>query len=217
MSVILPFSTFVGIGNATFEFRYPGDDRKPGDGKTPAVNYLCMKTNKNRNDHYVWRNFADVGDDNKILRFASPINVPIIRYADVLLMFAEARNEAQAGNAANAGDSLYWAINHVRARPSVKMPPVAIGNQTALRQTIQKERMIELAGEGIYYSDIRRWNKGNAGFDVSFLSENVMDLEGKVKIESRAVSPVGFFLWPIPMGEIEMNPSLLPQNPGWEM
>lgn len=217
MSFILPFTTFVGLNNETYEYRIPYDTRNPGDGKTPEVFYPCMRTNKNRNDHHSWRKFTDVGDDNKILRKQSSINVPIIRYADVLLMFAEARNEANAAASGNAQDSLYIAINLVRSRTGVEMPDIAIGDQSTIRQKIRHERMIELAGEGIYFSDVRRWYKGNPAFDASFLKEDVMDLHREKKIESRDVDPVGYFLWPIPMGEIEMNPLLMPQNPGWEI
>lgn len=215
MSMILPFTTFVGLNNQTYEYRIPYDSRTPGDGKTPEVLYSCMRTNKNKNNHHSWRKFIDVGDDNKVLRYDSPINIPIIRFADVLLMFAEARNEASAAFCANPMDSIYLAVNKVRSRSGVEMPDIQVDDQNTIRQKIRHERMIELAGEGVYYSDIRRWFKGNPEFNPSFLSENVMDLDGKTKIESRAVNPVGYFLWPIPMGEIEMNPSLLPQNPGW--
>lgn len=215
MTMILPFSKFVGLNNQTYEYRIPVDSRSPGDGKTPEVQYLCMRTNKNKNNHYLWRKFTDVGDDNKILRFESPINIPIIRYADVLLMFAEARNEMNASYSANPQDSIYMAINEVRSRPGVDMPNITVGDQNEIRTKIRKERMIELAGEGVYYSDIRRWGKDDPNFDLSFLNEDVMDLEGKSKIESRNVDPESYFLWPIPIQEIEMNPSLLPQNPGW--
>lgn len=217
MNMILPFTTFVGLNNQTYEYRIPYDSRSPGDGKLPEVQYSSMRTNKNNNNHYSWRKFADVGDDNKILRYDSPINIPIIRFADVLLMFAEARNESGAGFSANAQDSIYLAVNKVRSRPGVGMPIIPVGDQNTIRQKIRAERMIELAGEGIYFSDIRRWFKGNPEFDIAFLKENVMDLEGSKKIESRNVNAVGYFLWPIPMGEIEMNQSLLPQNPGWEL
>jgi len=215
MSMILPFTTFVGLNNQTYEYRIPNDSRSPGDGKLPEVQYACMRTNKNNNNHYSWRKFVDVGDDNKILRYDSPINIPIIRFADVLLMFAEARNESGAGFSANGLDSIYLAVNKVRSRPGVGMPNIPVGDQSTIRQKIRQERMIELAGEGIYFSDIRRWFKGSPEFNPAFLKESVMDLNGKIKIESRDVNPVGYFLWPIPMGEIEMNPSFLPQNPGW--
>mgnify|MGYP000822274841 CR=1 FL=1 len=77
----------------------------------------------------------------------------VLRYADVLLMFAEAQNEVDA----TPSDAVYDAVNRVRGR--VGMPTYAYGskNQAEMREIIRHERRIEFAGEGLYYNDIRRW------------------------------------------------------------
>lgn len=204
-NIIRPFALFVGAGNRTYEYRYPMDNQK-----TPLVQYECMRTVNNTNNHYCWRKFVNVGEESPIRRH-SPINYPIMRYADVLLMFAEARNESDGNYASNASDSLYWAINKVRQR--VGMPNVELASQQEIRKIIREERMVELAGEGVYYQDFRRWNR-DTDFDLNALNETIYDFTGNNKIDSRRPSP-GYFLWPIPTTEIELNSKLLPQNPGW--
>ena len=75
----------------------------------------------------------------------------LIRYAEVLLMYAEAQNE-------NSGpdQSVYDAVNSVRER--VGMPALPTGlSQTQMRERIRKERRVELAYEGKRYMDLKRW------------------------------------------------------------
>jgi len=75
----------------------------------------------------------------------------IIRYAEILLTYAEAKNELSGPD-----PSIYAALNDIRDRAG--MPPVQAGlNQDQLRQVIRNERRIELAGEGQRFWDIRRW------------------------------------------------------------
>jgi len=134
----------------------------------------------------------------------SPLNFILFRYADVLLMYAEAKNEVDGPVA-----EVYSAINLVRSRPGVDMPPITSGKtQSELRDIIRHERRIELAFEGIYYSDIRRWKIAkdlNNGFVIRKISGQLL--------ETRAFIDA-FYLWPIPQSEIDLNPKLK-QNPGY--
>lgn len=79
-----------------------------------------------------------------------------IRYADVLLMYAEAKNEASGPDA-----TVYEALDAIRARPSVNMPPVdqsEYNTKDLLREYIRHERRVEFALEGQRYFDLKRWN-----------------------------------------------------------
>ncbi len=67
---------------------------------------------------------------------------------------------------------------------------------------------IELAGEGLYYNDIRRW-----GTIEDLNNGAVYDYEGNL-IETRSFNADRDYLWAIPSPEIEENPNL-EQNPGW--
>src|SRR5690606_19432808 len=94
----------------------------------------------------------------------SDINYIVLRYADVLLMYAEAKTELN-----QIDESVYEAINAVRGRTNVNMPAiqhtdpadaanfVAMNDQDRMREVIRHERRIEFAGEGYYYMDILRW------------------------------------------------------------
>jgi hypothetical protein len=81
-------------------------------------------------------------------------NFTLIRYAEVLLSYLEAKVEA--GDAINQA-LLDETINKVRGRASVNMPPVKVTDAASLRTIFRRERKVELAFEGIHYYDILRW------------------------------------------------------------
>lgn len=144
----------------------------------------------------------------------SGINLVLIRYAEVLLTYAEAKIELN-----QIDQSVYDAINEVRGRVSVEMPPIADGlSQGQLREVVRKERAIELAFEGTRLFDIRRWEivhevmPGEVyGMTYSAGGELVT-----IKVESynRVFDQGRDYLWPIPQRERELNPNL-EQNPKW--
>lgn len=158
---------------------------------------------------YLWRKFvAEYNMGGAINNRAhTPINFPLIRYADVLLMLAECYNEE------GKQDDAVGLINEVRAR--VNMPGINSGpawleartkNQVFAR--IRHERAVELAAEGLSFSDMRRW-----GLLETLNEKKEKDFTGKVRY-TRKVSSRDY-LWPIPAEEIEKNSSLKPNNPGW--
>ncbi|MBF9255450.1 RagB/SusD family nutrient uptake outer membrane protein [Pontibacter sp. 172403-2] len=134
----------------------------------------------------------------------SETNYIILRYADVLLMYAEAMNEFSGPSPA-----VYDALNKVRQRPSVNMPEIVPPHtQEELREIIRHERRIEFAGEGYYYNDIRRWKTAE---DV--LNAPIYTYNGS-QIEVRTFNPARDYLWPIPLTETDLNPNL-EQNPNY--
>lgn len=159
----------------------------------------------------LWRKFVPEGNMDGLIHEASdtPINFPLIRYADVLLMQAECLNEL--GDIPGA----IRLINEVRSRPSVNMPGINSGpeylsaqNKEEVFNRIVHERMIELACEGHSFSDWRRWGKYqelNGMFDGHITRDYTY---------STRVLPERRNLWPIPQTEIDQNP-LLEQNPGY--
>lgn len=135
----------------------------------------------------------------------SEFNFILIRYAEVLLTYAEAHNEAIGPD-----DSVYDVMNQLRRREDIKMPDVPIGlTQEKMREVIRRERRIELAFEGLYYSDILRWKtaeKENKGI--------MHDADG-TDIVKRSFNPERDYLWPVPYNQILLNQNLV-QNPGWD-
>lgn len=132
----------------------------------------------------------------------SEINFIVLRYADVLLMYAEAQNEA-----AGSDESVYNAINEIRQRAG--MPEIPSGlSKEQMREVIRHERRIELAGEGLYYHDIRRWRTAEV-----VMNANVLNSKGEV-VQTRSFNPQRDYLWPIHEVTLEENTALV-QNPGY--
>ncbi len=127
-------------------------------------------------------------------------NYIVLRYADILLMYAEAKNEFSGPDA-----SVLDAINKVRERAD--MPDIAPGlSQDSLREVIRHERRIEFAGEGYYYNDIRRWKTAEKVMNTQIYTWN------NKAIETRKFNPSRDYWWPIPLEERDLNP-MLDQNP----
>lgn len=120
-------------------------------------------------------------------------NFPIIRYADVLLMYAEALNEQAAGNM-----EAYIALNRIRKRAGLAdLPPVL--TQAAFRDSVLLERRLELAFEGHRWYDLVRTRRL-----ISALQAQNPDISVTEKN----------YLYPIPQTERDVNPNLT-QNPNY--
>lgn len=177
---------------------------------------------------YLWRKYADIADKDDR---SSDMNVILFRYAEVLLNYAEAKVELN-----EIDQSVYAAINAVRQRPSVNMPPIQSGkSQAELRFIIRKERKYEFAAEGLRFFDIRRWGIAHEVMPGKLLGrirnaylssapridengtphyENVANSSQMRVIETRNYNKDRDYLWPIPRLETEVNPLLI-QNPNY--
>ncbi|GAA0879245.1 RagB/SusD family nutrient uptake outer membrane protein [Algoriphagus jejuensis] len=144
-------------------------------------------------------------------------NTPIIRYAEVLLSYLEAKLEG--GKAITQAD-LDATINRVRGRASVGMPPITTTSSNELREILRKERRVEMACEGIRYWDLLRWGTAkdvlNADFyGASFPGAKKMKMkDGKPDPKSRWYVTTRKFregvdnFWPVPQSEVNINPGL---------
>ena len=132
----------------------------------------------------------------------SQINYMVFRYADVLLMYAEAQNEV-----AGPSQAVYDALNLIRKR--VGMPNFTAGlTKDQMRDEIRHERRVELAGEGLYYHDIRRWKTAEKVMNV-----DITNFAGG-KLGTRKFNKDRDYLWPIPTVVLQLNPNL-EQNPNY--
>lgn len=133
---------------------------------------------------------------NQALR--SETNYMYIRFADVLLMYAEAQNEVSGPDA-----MVYDAINRVRQRAGLVPYEIpATQTQASLRQLIRHERRVEFAFEGFYYTDIRRWKLAETVMNASiYNSENQ-------PIVKRTFNKARDYWWPIPQTQRDLNPNL---------
>jgi hypothetical protein len=131
--------------------------------------------------------------------FDSPINQRIIRYADVLLMQAEALNEQ--GQTASA----IPLINQVRKRVGLADLSVGAFTQTTLRTQIMHERATELAGEEVRWFDLQRWGLLDNQANVNSISTRDADFKNFVVGKSRL----------LPLIQTDVDLLKLKQNPGY--
>lgn len=226
-TVVLPQTRFIGY---MFETHPDSLETWNYNGPVPvrvanadAINPLATFSG------YLWRKYASPEDLNDIDQ--PDVNVIIFRYAEILLNYAEAKVELD-----QIDESVYDAINLVRQRPSVDMPPITDGKtQEELRSIVRKERRSELAGEGVRWFDIRRWDIAEEAMNGPLLGrirdrflsnapsidenglphyENVTNADLMRVIEMRAFSNDRDYVWPIPRLELETNKALV-QNPNY--
>lgn len=193
-----------GFNNPTKELvaaYEPGDPRlaytifKPGDtrfgqvydGKTgppTATGFLARK--------YVF-DPATVGAASNGWTGGEGINYVVMRYAELLLIHAEALIEQNQRLQEAVND-----INKVRSRPGVNMPPIQLAGQQVLREKLRHERRVELALEGHRFFDMIRWGESYAA--------PLLAAQGKTNFQYKKHK-----LFPIPQAEMDLNP-LLTQN-----
>ena len=150
---------------------------------------------------YLWRKFVEEGDWNGTNpdRNQNPVNWPVIRYADVLLMLAEAYVGAgQAGQAVTL-------VNQVRAR--VGMPALA----SVTLDDIKAERSYEFGIEGLRFWDLRRWGDYRAKTN-GLIEADVFDVPRGAN--PRQISALMEQKFPVDGWEMGMNPNL-EQTPAW--
>ena len=211
-NVIIPYSTILGrviSGNEqTFTNRWPftATTELP-----PTLDHYNINTGHSR---YYHRKFVYEGDSEIIDRISCPTDFPIIRYADVLLMWAEALVEL------NDLDGAIELINQVRQRSSVEIAPLQridqskatyVTDQDNLRERVRNERRCEFVNEGISFFDERRWGTWHKTVFAS--GEGTKQVWGTNLWANKWLGD-HLYTWPVPAAEIERNRNLTP-TPGW--
>ncbi|MFT4155868.1 RagB/SusD family nutrient uptake outer membrane protein [Parafilimonas sp.] len=145
-------------------------------------------------------------------------DIVLLRYAEVLLTYAEAKVEA-----GEIDQSVYDAINKVRQRSGVDMPAVTqitAGDQSSLRSLIRRERHVEFAVEDNRFFDIRRWKiaedvmPGPAYGILNNFNSSRADYNSHVLVEQRNFNTNRDYLFAIPANELSINTALV-QNSNW--
>lgn len=176
---------------------------------------------------YCWRKYTNMENPEYLTR--SETAYVLIRYAEVLLTYAEAKIEVN-----QIDQSVYDAINLVRKR--VSMPTLTTGKtQAELRTIVRMERKVEFAFEGKRLYDIRRWKIAEQVLSGNLLGRipkgilasapaidangtpsynNVSNMDQMRVVEVRMFDKNKNYLWPIPQIEVSVNPKL-GQNPGY--
>lgn len=206
-TVITPYSEYLGgfYGEElTYVYRYPYRSDETGVGDD-------IRTRRNDNMLYCPRKFVAVGRKCTDVNY-NPLDVPIFRYADLLLLLAEAINEQ--------GPSKYTEaipfVNKVRQRAGLALLDsniyTAVSSQEEMRERIRNEKRWELALEEVLFTEELRWGTwektrfrdGNAG---------LKELWGS-KLTSYDLGGDHYKVWAIPSSEAQKNTNLK-QNDGW--
>ncbi|MEO6330667.1 MAG: RagB/SusD family nutrient uptake outer membrane protein [Ginsengibacter sp.] len=176
----------------------PGDPRKDGTiifrGETTPEGNAIPSTVPN--PMYNQKSYVPFNDpNNQDCNEGSDQNIRVMRYAEVLLMNAEANNEL--GNPAPALVSLEKVRARARGGNNLVLPPITTTDKAALRTAIWNERRAELAMEFDRYFDVIRQGRGAVVF-----------------------GPLGWKaskneVWPVPQSEIDLSAGTLTQNPGY--
>ena len=198
----------------TSKFKYNSHNVSFYNFKYPSTGYLVKKALSR------YSNFSMTAGSYTLFRYA----FPVIRLADIYLLYAEALNEVK-----NAPDEeVYEYIDLVRARTGLDGVVESWANYSnipekpltkeGMRDIIRRERLNELAFEGQRYWDLRRWkllkeymNRPIQGWDV--FARETEDFY-KVQTIYNPVFEDKDYLWPIRQGNLLKNRNLV-QNPGW--
>ena len=133
------------------------------------------------------------------------LNVPQIRYAQVLLTYAEAQNEVGGPTA----DS-YAAFKAIRDRAKLTTPDLGTYSQASFRNAVWKERWHELCYEQITWFDMVRLRKA-----FNETTKTFEEFVGHTNLSSNQKLQEKHLLLPLPKAEMLNNPKLTPQNPGF--
>jgi hypothetical protein len=221
---------FYGVYNQDADFTIPAD---PAHGSADTIIHKGQKvyykygwSYANTNTRKIWE--ADMKDGQwlEIDEQQDGYDIPLLRYADLVLMYAEAlieNNQVAEGIAQ---------INKVRERPSVHMTPVSTSlSQNDARKALRHERRVELNMEGLRLADMMRWTRDDGQNGTipgttpgSYLEQKfgtgkdgvpvLMKFGDNAITKEQSLTFPRNLLFAIPQDEMDRNKKMV-QNPGW--
>lgn len=205
------------------------NDTKNGSRLTWDANDYsnCRTAGTCQNSGYLTQKWATerVGED-----YYESMDYPVIRYAEVLLNYAEAAYELDGGI---SDTDLDKSLNLVRLRVNPKMPKLSnsfvTSNGLDMREEIRRERTVELFLEGFRIDDLKRWKTAETEMPQELVGIQFTGTEYATKWsnQTRSLNSAGCiimynnrqwdqknYLYPLPSDQLQLNPQLK-QNPGW--
>jgi hypothetical protein len=159
---------------------------------------------------YVFKHFniTALGGEGVTPTKLNNLNVNLIRFAEVLLIYAEAQNEV-GGPTAEA----YDAYKRIRDRAKLTTPAMATFSAATFREAVWRERWYEFCYEGITWFDMVRlrkvFNEKTKGFD-NFIGHLNLNIGDGIALQEKHL------LFPLGVQEMLNSPKLKPQNPGYK-
>lgn len=176
----------------------------PWNALTPEGNYTYKWIDGASNmskTGYNFRKMVDPAANREQLDNHS--NIILFRYAEVLLTYAEAQNEASGPDV-----SVYDAVDQIRTRAGMPvLNRTKYASKEALREAIRQERKVELALEGVRYLDIRRWKIAPTVMTNIYSVKNALAQE--------RIWDDKLYLMPVPQAQIDLSYGVLEQNKGY--
>lgn len=188
---------------------------KPGTGNTSTEkmdNYVNSNSNSTPTGYYM-KKYYDVTATST---FDSGLNIIMFRYADILMMYAEAKFELGQ----MSEDVWNNTIRAIRARAgfteSSALDYPSSMSTDDMRELIHNERRSELALEGLRYYDIIRWKEGTKYLNgyvhgAKFANNNT----SYIVLDNRRFNENRDYLWSVPRSQMDLDPNLQPNNSGW--
>lgn len=237
-------SNFKGNKGVTDEFQnrdrrmdntmlYHGEQYWNNDGKwrtawTDADLTDCLVANVRSGSGYQCQKW---GTERKVDDYYESYDFPVIRYAEVLLTYAEATYELDG----TISDSdLDYSLNLVRQRVNSSMPKLSNSfvsvHGLSMREEIRRERTVELVLEGHRIDDLKRWataavempqDQLGVQFTGTWFETNwnnpgkSVNADGILVLYADRVWNDKLYLYPLPSDQLQLNPQL-EQNPGWK-
>ena len=188
----------------------------------------CLTANARSNSGYQTQKW---GVEREVTDYYESIDYPVIRYAEVLLNYAEAAYEINE----NISDAdLDLSLNLVRRRVNPTMPKLSnsfvSANGLNMRTEIRRERTVELFLEGFRIDDLKRWKTAETEmpqdqlgvkmtgtwFETNWAAQaRSLNGDGCIVMYSGRTWSQKNYLYPLPQDQRQLNPNLT-QNPGWE-
>lgn len=204
---------------------YPGQQFTQPNGTLTYYNpfdpqgsdYYASRNNSSPGAYLVKKYTPNLNDFSQL--FNTGLNMPVIRYAEVLLTDAEAKIEL-----GKIDGTVYDDIDAIRLRAGMPRTDKAVyGSQSSLRALVRNERRVELAFEGLRFFDIQRWKIGAQVMSGTVYGAKLGTVDpttgkytitgGPLRLETRAFADKNY-LWPLPQSEIDLDKKLT-QNPGY--
>lgn len=179
---------------------------RPGSGT--ADEYVGPGQNTTSTGYYIRKYYSPQASGD----LSSGLNLIILRYADILLMYAEAKLEKGELTA----DVWNRTVRPIRERAGFTAP-LALDfpskGREEMTRILRDERRVELALEGLRWYDIKRWKAGTEYLDGYAYGANFNGTP--IRLDNRRFDENRDYLWAVPQSQINLNPNLTPNNPGY--
>ena len=188
----------------------------------------CLVANARSNSGYQNQKW---GVEREVVDYYEAMDFPVIRYAEVLLNYAEAAYEISESI---TDSELNISLNLVRQRVNPRMPKLSnsfvTNNGLNMREEIRRERTVELFLEGFRIDDLKRWKTAETEMPGDQLGVKItgtwfesnwtgqsrqLNGDGCIILYSNRTWAQKNYLYPLPQDQRQLNPNLS-QNPGWE-